>query len=1222
MLKVPTSTAILFIDAAVSDIATLTANVKPGIQVYLLNAYQDGIEQITDVLQNLNAPSQDREVHIVAHGSPGTLHLGNSELSLSTLDRYTPALKSWFTAAPENSPISPLPHSPISKLNLYACNVAAGDAGEEFITKLHHLTNAHIAASTTQVGNRHLGGTWNLDFKTQNFVTELPLTVEALVCYQSVLAIIPINTLIANYVSLPDAPDQNYVSGVQSYSFRADPVADNLEIEGFTASVGGVNESFTFVQLASEIRLQRADNPGTDFEREIFWYEGTGAINAPNIDLSPERAFSLEEALLSNVINRGSDNVFANNNTTNTNNIERVDFISAAGLSASADLLDDVGFLIMERGGNDDFQIAPITEIGLDGNPSEYGALQTIGAGTWGNSQFSLETVVLNEQTNGTEPVVSDSLGAQPIAGIFIPFSELGIAADETFFGYSIFPNDVNAGADLTDFENPGIFPRNTNDGGAGGLDLVAGGAVYARNDVLPTASDDSSIGNTPGTAVTLNVLTNDNNGDPLNPATVDLDPSTPGIDSTLIVPGEGTWTVDPTGLVTFTPQAGFTGDPTDITYTVKNNSGLASNPATISVDYIQTPPIATDDSSTGNPTGTPVTLDVLNNDTDDGTLNPATVDLDPTTPGIQSELSVPGQGTWRVDLTTGAVTFTPESGFTGDPTDITYTVQDNDGLTSAPATISVDYIQQTLPVVTDDSSTDNAIGTPVTLDVLGNDPDNSNLNPATVDLDPSTPGIQTELSVPGEGIWSVNPTTGAVTFTPESGFTGDPTDITYTVQDNDGQTSNPATISVDYTQTSPIASPDTDTDGDGVLDTDDIDDDNDGILDVDEGDGNLDTDGDGVPDSLDLDADNDGILDVQEAGHNQPDANGDGIVDGPVGANGFPDAVETTPESGVPSIPVIDTDGDGSPDFQDLDADNDGVSDLIERGGLTDANDDDRADGGDFDGDGLLDVIDGSNGAFGTGSVPMPLDSDSNGIPDFQQIPEDGKPRGSSGPDNVIGTEGDDILSGFSDLDLLDGFRGNDIISGGSQVDRLIGGPGHDIINGGTNEDRIVGNDGRDFLNGGGGNDRMFGNNGNDVMNGGTGNDRIRGGNGRDRIDGGDGNDKIFGQRGRDTIAGGKGNDLIVGGLGRDILTGGGGRDTFRYTSVREFGDRIIDFEIITDVIDLRPINGISSMDDLNLIQRGDNALIRVQVDNRFRTVANLNDIDVNDLDQGNFRL
>uniref|UniRef100_UPI001D12206B Ig-like domain-containing protein n=1 Tax=Psychrobacter fjordensis TaxID=664424 RepID=UPI001D12206B len=40
-----------------------------------------------------------------------------------------------------------------------------------------------------------------------------------------------------------------------------------------------------------------------------------------------------------------------------------------------------------------------------------------------------------------------------------------------------------------------------------------------------------------------------------------------------------------------------------------------------------------------------------------------------------------------------------------------------------------------------------------------------------------------------------------AITFTPEAGFTGDPTPISYTVDDNTGETSNEATVTIDYPQ-------------------------------------------------------------------------------------------------------------------------------------------------------------------------------------------------------------------------------------------------------------------------------------------------------------------------------------------------------------------------------------------------------------------------------------
>uniref|UniRef100_UPI002618321E hypothetical protein n=1 Tax=uncultured Polaribacter sp. TaxID=174711 RepID=UPI002618321E len=61
-----------------------------------------------------------------------------------------------------------------------------------------------------------------------------------------------------------------------------------------------------------------------------------------------------------------------------------------------------------------------------------------------------------------------------------------------------------------------------------------------------------------------------------------------------------------------------------------------------------------------------------------------------------------------------------------------------------------------------------------------------------TLDLDPTTAGVQDELIVAGEGVWNYNPSNGEIVFTPEtitggfaSNFTADPTPIVYTLTEN-----------------------------------------------------------------------------------------------------------------------------------------------------------------------------------------------------------------------------------------------------------------------------------------------------------------------------------------------------------------------------------------------------------------------------------------------------
>ncbi|MBP6618617.1 MAG: cadherin-like domain-containing protein, partial [Leadbetterella sp.] len=63
--------------------------------------------------------------------------------------------------------------------------------------------------------------------------------------------------------------------------------------------------------------------------------------------------------------------------------------------------------------------------------------------------------------------------------------------------------------------------------------------------------------------------------------------PDAQGDNLTKVVAGEGTWTVDPvTGVITFTPEAGYRGDPTPIQYTFRDLEGNVSNVATVTLTF------------------------------------------------------------------------------------------------------------------------------------------------------------------------------------------------------------------------------------------------------------------------------------------------------------------------------------------------------------------------------------------------------------------------------------------------------------------------------------------------------------------------------------------------------------------------------------------------------------------------------------------------------------
>ena len=125
-----------------------------------------------------------------------------------------------------------------------------------------------------------------------------------------------------------------------------------------------------------------------------------------------------------------------------------------------------------------------------------------------------------------------------------------------------------------------------------------------------------------------------------------------------------------------------------------------------------------------------------MSNDSDpDGTIDSTTVDLDASSiPGATCtdtdvegdciEVTVPGEGVWSVDPITGAVTFTPEVGYMGNPTPIVYSVDDNDGLSDSAVITIVIEDPLTNEMTAEDDGNSGVSGNELIGNVLDNDID------------------------------------------------------------------------------------------------------------------------------------------------------------------------------------------------------------------------------------------------------------------------------------------------------------------------------------------------------------------------------------------------------------------------------------------------------------------------------------------------------------------
>jgi hypothetical protein len=167
-----------------------------------------------------------------------------------------------------------------------------------------------------------------------------------------------------------------------------------------------------------------------------------------------------------------------------------------------------------------------------------------------------------------------------------------------------------------------------------------------------PVAVNDL-VGTNYNTPLTFSVVANDKAfGTTLNNSTVDLDPTTPAQETSFTVTGQGTFTVDANGVVTFTPVNGFAGTVT-IPYTVNDLLGQMSNPGKITV-VVKGADVATNVSgpASANP-GSQITYTV--NTTNIGSLT--ATNISPTLQ-LPAGLTIPASANYTYNSASGLVTF------------------------------------------------------------------------------------------------------------------------------------------------------------------------------------------------------------------------------------------------------------------------------------------------------------------------------------------------------------------------------------------------------------------------------------------------------------------------------------------------------------------------------------------------------------------------------------
>ena len=280
-----------------------------------------------------------------------------------------------------------------------------------------------------------------------------------------------------------------------------------------------------------------------------------------------------------------------------------------------------------------------------------------------------------------------------------------------------------------------------------------------------------------------------------------------------------GTYTIDPTtGVITFQPNKDFTGTPDPAKVTAKDTNGTKVE-TTYTPTVTPVVPTATPKETTGKQ-GQPQTQDtesMFKQGDEVAPIDKTTVKLvDPsgnevtTMPAMKDGKEV---GTYTIDPTTGVITFQPNKDFTGTPEPAKVVAKDTNG-----TKVETTYTPTVTPVTpkaepkeTTDIQGKTQEGTPTF--TQGDET-------APITITPEQPAQfvvdgkpVTDTTIPATkdgkqiGTYTIDPTTGKVTFTPNKDFVGTPEPATVQVKDKNG-TPTSATYTPTVTPVTPTADP------------------------------------------------------------------------------------------------------------------------------------------------------------------------------------------------------------------------------------------------------------------------------------------------------------------------------------------------------------------------------------------------------------------------------
>ncbi|GLO12450.1 hypothetical protein PPUJ20028_10310 [Pseudomonas putida] len=166
--------SLLVLDSRIENRDQLLSNLPGNVTAIVVNSGEDGLAAISAALAQLGKVDS---IQVMSHGAAGQFTLGNRTVSADNIGQLGDTLQQWRGNLNEGADIQ-----------LYGCDIGAGDAGKMLVNELARWTAADVGASSNATGASTAGGDWVLETRVGDLDQAIALSANAMASFDGLLA--------------------------------------------------------------------------------------------------------------------------------------------------------------------------------------------------------------------------------------------------------------------------------------------------------------------------------------------------------------------------------------------------------------------------------------------------------------------------------------------------------------------------------------------------------------------------------------------------------------------------------------------------------------------------------------------------------------------------------------------------------------------------------------------------------------------------------------------------------------------------------------------------------------------------------------------------------------------------------------------------------------------------------------------------------------------------